>query len=479
MDTSRTLSELPATIEGLESRRLLSVGPDPTFYAFGSNDIDATAASADGRTGHLLLAGSIAHTANVDPVGGSKAFTIVPFGTDYSSILVQYSPTGKALWVNVYNVANTLAAGSPFGVISAVAAGPDGSVYAAGTFSGSLNFDVSQNTGLHGSRDHTLTTIAAEDGEADHGVDAFIVKYDASGKYLWGKLLSNVTTGLETVSALTIDRFGSAYLVGTFTPIFNAVTGTKRSFLTKFASNGDRSWVISLSGVANTVALDHYDTPWVATGGDTLRLYKFNPRGRFVSRIGAAALDRTHGAGSISASSIAFDGHDNIVLSGQFSHTFDFAPGKDQMLLGDKHYNRMGWSNIFLSKIRPTGELVFAQAVGGIEGDNAAGAGIDRATGDIILTGTYSGKVDFDPAHHAATIRDAGYDSVDGDYPSDIFVARYSPTGRFMFVKDHTTTDYDRLAGFGITPTLAFMAASNYDQKQDHKQIEMLLLPLA
>lgn len=48
-----------------------------------------------------------------------------------------------------------------------------------------------------------------------------------------------------------------------------------------------------------------------------------------------------------------------------------------------------------------------------------------------------------------------------------------------MFVEDHTTTDYDRAAGFGMTPTTAFMAAGNYNQKTDEKHIELLLLPLA
>jgi hypothetical protein len=250
--------------------------------------------------------------------------------------------------------------------------------------------------------------------------------------------------------------------------------------VTRFTTTGKRLWTATLSATTSAIALDHHDKIWVTSSGQVLRLYQYSPQGKFLSRLGAAAADDSlgHGIGTINAKSIAFDAHDNIILAGDFTRTFDFAPGNNQLLLGDKRYNRFGLTNIFLSKIRPGGDLVFALVVGGTEADRAAGAGVDRSTGDILLGGAYSGQVDFDPAHHAAHTLDAGFDAIDGDYPSDTFIARYTPTGRLVTVKDHTTVDSDIVAGFAMTPTNAFMAASNFDQKHDLRHIELFELPL-
>ncbi len=468
-----------ALLQPLESRTLLSAGPDPIALTFGGQEITATAASADGRTGHLLLAGTLA-TGN-DFAPGPAVLYMSPIGSDWSPFIARYTPDGQPLWVQTIPIDRAFAdGGAIFPRISALAAGPDGSVYAAGRFSGSIDFDRSTDRDSRGLPDHTLTTAPAADGDRAHATDVFLIKYDRAGKYLWGMLINNVTTGVENVTGLAVDRFGSAYVAGTSHAI-DPATGAAApdtSFIARISTAGQLAWNTPLPAGISTVAIDHHDSPWAAVGGQALRLYQFNARGRVINQIGAAAADNSngHGIGSITARSIAFDAHDNLILAGDFTRTFDLAPGKAKSLFGDKRYDRMGWSNIFLSKIRPAGDLVFAFAIGGIEADKAAGAGIDRATGDILLSGVYSGKVDFDPSRSAAATLDAGYDSVDGDYPSDIFTARYTPTGRFLHVKDHTTLDYDTPAGFAITPTFAFTASSNYDQKHDRRYINLFEL---
>ena len=467
------------TFEAFESRRLLSAGPDPIAYDVGSQEIRATAASADAHAGDMLLAGSFATGNDFQPGPGIQFRS--PTG-EWSPFLARYAPDGRLIWVNVYAPGEAYADGATYPVIAAVAAGPDGSVYAAGTFSGRMDLSLERGSDDRSLPDPTLTTTPPADGDPAHGADVFLARFDRNGKYVWGRLINNVTTGTEAVSGLAVDRFGSAYLAGTYATIAGGALGPVQSFLTKLTPDGSRAWGASLRGAVSTVAIDHHDAPWVAVGGEALRIDQFTAgRGRFASGIGAAAADNSagHGIGSITARSIAFDAHDNVVLSGDFSRTFDFAPGTDRFLLGDKRYNPAGASNIFLSKLRPGGELVFAMIVGGTEADNSAGAGVDRRTGEILLSGTYSGKVDLDPARHAATYLDAGFDAVDGDYPSDVFTARYTPTGRLMFARDHTTVDDDTAAGFAMTPSSAFVAASNFDQKRDTRHIILFELPLA
>jgi len=54
-------------LDALEPRVFLSAGSEPVVLCFGSQEIGATAVSADGRSGHLLLAGSFATGNDFDP----------------------------------------------------------------------------------------------------------------------------------------------------------------------------------------------------------------------------------------------------------------------------------------------------------------------------------------------------------------------------------------------------------------------------
>ncbi|HSI35052.1 MAG: hypothetical protein ACAI43_01485 [Phycisphaerae bacterium] len=476
---------LDAACLPLEPRMLLSAPvvavPAQTYVSapglIGTLGVSASAAGADGRSGDLFLAGATPAGLDFDPTAAS--FVKGNPGV-WAPFVARYDPGQHPRWVHYFDVSGALGGKNENGggIVTALAAGPDGSMYAAGAFAGTVDFADGGGP--------KLTTERAADGALAHAVDVFLVKYDRDGDYQWCRLISDVTTGTEGVAGLAVDRFGNAYLAASSTAV-DPATGdpaATHAYLAKFSADGDRAWTSTLPAGLSAVAVDHYDSPWVAVGGQVLRAYELTARrGRVVDRIGVAAADNSngHGVGTISAKSIAFDAHNDLVLAGDFTRTFDFAPGKPRLLFGDKRFNPdPAATNVFVSKTRPaTGDLAFAFAVGGAKADHAAGAVVDPRTGDVVLVGTYAGTVDFDPSRHAAAPLDSGI-SISNQAFTDLFAARYSPTGRFRAVTSNALPEYIATAarGVGLTPTSVFAASSENFPHVDFKSIALFELPL-
>jgi hypothetical protein len=480
--TATAVTPRPPTFDTLEPRRLLSTPAPAIVLSVGDHDITPTLSAVDGRTGQWIVAGYEGIDQNLNPRARGVRIRAGFYGSDWNMFLVRYRTDGQPVWARGFDI--TGAAGPP--AITAIAAGPDNSTYVAGTFAGTLNIAP---TIIEPEVGQTLHSTPASDGDPTHAQDVFIVKYDGGGSLVFARVFSNVVNGTETATALVVDRFGSAYLAGASTAIDPTARVTEQAYVTKFDSfAGRQMWTRPIPRAASAAAIDHYDNLYLAQGGAKLDLGVYNGRGKFRQTLPAATpADWLQPAGTITARSIAFDRADNIVLSGAATRVFDFNPAPDagaastdnagQFLLGDKRYQQFPQTNVFCQKLRPTGSLVFALTIAGPDADKAAGAAIDPATGDIILSGTYTGQVDFDPARRATYFLNAGYDATDGDYPSDVFTARYSPTGRLQWVTTHATTDFDTPTGLGYFNNRTLTVLHNYDQKQDQMHMIFYLQP--
>jgi hypothetical protein len=117
--------------------------------------------------------------------------------------------------------------------ITAIAAGPNGHTYAAGTFEGTLQIGPTS----HKSQGKT---------------DVFLGKWDTKGNLLW--FVSFGASGIDTPNALTVGQDGAIYLVGSFEQQFQLDSvqlksnGGTDAFVLKFSASGKAIWGFAAGG---------------------------------------------------------------------------------------------------------------------------------------------------------------------------------------------------------------------------------------
>ncbi|HEY5967620.1 MAG TPA: hypothetical protein VIU35_06560, partial [Chitinophagaceae bacterium] len=80
--------------------------------------------------------------------------------------------------------------------------------------------------------------------------------------------------------------------------------------------------------------------------------------------------------------SITTDAAGNVYLSGVFENSMDFDAGPAQFFL-----TSTGYTDVFIAKYSPNGNLIFAKSFGGTDPDFGSDIAIDPS-GNIIITGT-------------------------------------------------------------------------------------------
>lgn len=248
----------------------------------------------------------------------------------------------------------------------------NGNVYFLGTFKDTVDFDPGPNT-------YTLVSTTYIGG------DGFLLKLDSSGLFQWVKHFSGI--GIFNVSNFTIDYLGNFYVTGSYDGSVDADPGPG-TFILSSNGPGYNSFII-----------------------------KLNPTGNFIWAKNIGASGANCGIGPIES-----DANGNLVLSGNFetpSNAIDFDPGS-----GIHNLYAVGGHDVFLLKINPLGDAIFAFSFGGQFGDSGHWIKIDKF-GNIYLTGMFDGTCDFDPGVGSNTIN--GY--------QDIFVAKYNSNGQHLWAK--------------------------------------------
>ena len=190
---------------------------------------------------------------------------------------------------------------------------------------------------------------------ASSGADAFVIKLNSAGGFIWGKSFGGL--GTDNCKAVKADAAGNVFLAGDFpfTVDFDpgpgtyniATTGSIDAYVLKLNSSGDFAWAKVFAG---TVA--------------------------------------------DAAKGLALDAAGNVYTTGIFQGTADFDPGPGEFNLTVSN----GVNNdIFLSKLNTSGDLVWALNFGGAFDDQGLSVFVS-ATGNIYATGEFDGgAVDFDP----------------------------------------------------------------------------------
>ncbi len=257
--------------------------------------------------------------------------------------------------------------------VTAIALGNSGSVYSAGYFCGSSDFDP-------GAGALTLTAL---------GTDVFIYKLTASGALAWAKQLH---TGRRNIT-IAADAAGNVYATGTFDGTVDFDPGPD-SFKLSASANPAQSY-----GAAFILKLD--------TAGNFLWAGSLGNSGAAVSGI-----------------DIAIDTAGNVYTTGIFSNTADFNPG---MNAADTFkLTAAGMTDIYVSKLTTTGSFLWAKAMGGSSTDAPVALTLDH-NGNVYTTGSFKNTADFDPGAGTAQLTATGY--------ADVFLSKLDAGGNMVWAK--------------------------------------------
>jgi hypothetical protein len=248
-----------------------------------------------------------------------------------------------------------------------VAVDGSGNVYTTGYFFGTVDFDPGAGT--------TNLTSAGSD-------DVFVSKLDSSGNLVWAKTFGG--TSADNVQSMAVDGSGNVYTTGVFNNTADFDPGAGTTNLTS-AGSGD-VFVSKLDSSGNLV--------WAKTFGGTSNDY-----GR----------------------SVAVDGSGNIYTTGNFYGTVDFDPGAGTTNLGGG-----GASDVFVSKLDSSGNLVWAKTFGGTSSDIGYSVAVD-GSGNVHTTGYFEGTADFDPGAGTTNRTSAGN--------QDVFVSELDSSGNLVWAK--------------------------------------------
>ncbi|MEO6808715.1 MAG: VCBS repeat-containing protein, partial [Isosphaeraceae bacterium] len=123
-------------------------------------------------------------------------------------------------------------------------------------------------------------------------------------------------------------------------------------------------------------------------------------------------------------------------MVGSFEGTVDFDPGP-----GTTNKTAATSRDIFIAKYSPAGGLIWVDQVGGTGDDDGFGISLD-GTGNVWVTGSFIGTVDFDPGPGTANLNSGA-----GFAP---FVLRLNNNGGFSGVVGSTTPNFGRNQALAI-----------------------------
>jgi len=196
----------------------------------------------------------------------------------------------------------------------------------------------------------------------------------------------------------------------------------------------DTGWAKTWGGLivdnCRGVAID--DTGNIYTTGYYAGTVDFDPEGGDPHTTGAiflSKLDRTgnflwaktwgissyndHGYG------VAVDNSGNIYITGEFAGTVNFNPA------GSDPHTSKGARDIFLTKFDSSGNHLWAKTWGGTSYDTGYGVAID-GSGNVYVTGVFTGSVDFNPS---------GGNNFTSNGGNDIFLSKFNSSGTFTWAK--------------------------------------------
>ena len=249
-----------------------------------------------------------------------------------------------------------------------------------------IALDPQGNVIVGGSATGRITMGAPQFGQ---GPGPVLCKYDQDGNLLWARVIDHSPSSSfgATINSLAVDLSGNIVICGYLsegttdfggTTVFPGSTGHSQSagdfYIARYKPNGDLDWV--QLGYAMTIALDshgdiYFSFSW-ATEGLT-GIGKLSSEGALLwSKTFSNAQSFGYSQG------IAVDAQDQPVFTGEFQDTATF----DTVTLRARSAT---WSDFFVAKTDPQGNVQWAISGGGTEFDRGERVVCD-SLGNVFVT---------------------------------------------------------------------------------------------
>lgn len=242
------------------------------------------------------------------------------------NFITKLNAEGDTLWtkqINNYNISTT---NNDYSVYAEdLALDNDGNLYITGWFMQRVDFDSGIDT-------YILSSDTWVNGFQNiYGRDAFVLKLNAQGNFVWAQKYSNGGAYSERFYSLVVDNAGNIYAAGQ-----NSMNANDGMLYKINANNGNVIWSKAITGNKPRINLDNTN---------------------------------------------------HLVLTGYFSGTADFDPGTSVYNLTSN-----GLKDVYLMKLDNAGNFVWANQLGGTEHDAGKSLTTDNL-GNVFITGYYTGTV--------------------------------------------------------------------------------------
>lgn len=360
---------------------------------------------------NIYIIGSFSGTVDFDP--GVGVSNLVAVGG--SDIFIQkLDASGDFIWAKSMG-----GSGNDYG--RSIALDASGNVCNTGSFQSTVDFDP-------GAGVDNLISAGSN--------DIFIQKLDASGNFIWAKAIRGSNNNIG--SSISTDLSGNVYTAGSFegTADFDpgigiinlASAGENDIFIQKLDASGNFVWAkrmglwyfdaataIKVDDLGNIYTTGYYSftvdfDPGV--GVHNLESAGFAPYDIFIQKLDSDGnfvwAKSMGGSYDDLGYSIALDAAGNIYSTGRFHATADFDPG-----VGVENLVSGGSNDIFILKLDPSGNFVWAKSVGGVGSGSDIGFSLTvDGSNNVYTTGLYRYTVDFDPGAGVSNLTTVGNDDM-------------------------------------------------------------------
>jgi hypothetical protein len=310
-----------------------------------------------------------------------------------------------------------------------------GNSYVTGAFYGSSVF---------GTGPSAITLVSAGGG------DVYLAKYDAAGQIVWAKRAGGA--GEDESLKVAINAAGKLVIAGDFDgsatfgsgPGAVTLSGAEDAFVAEYDTSGSLVWVRQVAGVTRSVAASAaidgagnvFVTGWYV-GGASFSGTPMSGAGAATAFVARYLADGTFDWVRSPSSTFGSLGFDVAVDSAGNAYVGG-ADGGIDFGNGDSYLN-VGGLEAFAAKYLANGSVGWTRQFAGIGNDIVFGIGVDPATNQVYLSGTFAWTVDFGSGN---TLTSAGL--------SEAFVARLTTSGATVWARSVSSTGDDMAARLSI-----------------------------
>ncbi|MGM0620897.1 MAG: SBBP repeat-containing protein [Bacteroidota bacterium] len=379
--------------------------------------------------GYIIVAGEFSDRADFDP--GIDSLFLESNGYD-DIFFSKFNSLGQLLWAK--NIG-----GKYNDVCNSMTLDDSNNIFITGRFTSTVDFDPGNNS-------YEIT----QNGMGD---DIYVAKYDSAGNFKWVVSMGFPETTNEGTS-ITIDDDGNVLVTGWFqgtvdfnpgAGVHNLSTARVSCFILKLSANGEFIWAEKINSPdgwveGHTIRTDSKNNVYVSglfkaatdfnPGESTHTLEPVEDYAAFLVKLDKNANFRwaiQPGGYAINTNldkkrPFEIDSEGNIILAFDFSNTVDFNPSEEETLITANG----NFTDVFIQKLDSLGNLLWVNQIGGPDYDDLGGLSVD-ASGNIYITGYFTGTVDFAPGNST-------YELTAGEeWDIGLYIAKYTPEGNLTW----------------------------------------------